>query len=255
MPEETLYGVHPVLAALEGQRRRLTRVLLDVQRQGATARRIVTLAEQQGIPVQRVDSAVLQRLVGHRQHQGVMAYAVAADARRFEEMLAGWRNTQGPQTILLLDQVTDAGNFAALIRSADAFGVEVIVTPQHHSVTLTPAVAKRSAGAVERVTLVQVINLARALADLKQAGFWVYGADMLAATPVAQVTWPERVALVLGSEGHGLRRLVRASCDLLVGVPMRPGVDSLNVAVAGAIILAYIWEGRRVSMPALAGGR
>jgi 23S rRNA (guanosine2251-2'-O)-methyltransferase len=143
--------------------------------------------------------------------------------------------------MVLLDEVTDAGNFAALLRSADAFGVHSVIVPRHRSVALTAMVAKRSAGAVDRVSVVQVVNVVRALDELKRAGFWVYGADMRAATPIARVAWPERLVLVLGSEERGIRRLVREYCDMLVGIPMRQGVDSLNVAVAGAIILAYIW--------------
>jgi 23S rRNA (guanosine2251-2'-O)-methyltransferase len=241
---ETLYGVHPILAALEGKRRRITKVMLDGRRLGATGQRIMALAAQRGIPVELVDGAHLSRLAGHGRHQGVLAFAAAPGLQTFEEVFAGLQSARGPQTVLLLDQVTDTGNFAALIRVADAFGVERIIVPRHHSVTLTPVVAKRSAGAVDRVHVVQVVNVARTLAELKQAGFWVYGADMAAALPVSRITWPERVVLVLGSEEHGLRRLVRESCDALVHIPMRPGVDSLNVAVAGAIILAYVWNGR-----------
>jgi 23S rRNA (guanosine2251-2'-O)-methyltransferase len=242
--EAKLYGVHPVLAALEGQRRRLTKVVLDGRRQGPAMQRIVTLAAQLGIPVEVVDGQQLYRIVGHGHHQGVVAFAAAPGSQAFVDVLASLRNTQESHTILLLDQVTDAGNFAALIRSADAFGVAVIIVPRHHSVALTPAVAKRSAGAVDRVAVVQVVNVVRTLTELKHAGFWVYGADMQATIAVTQVTWPERVVLVLGSEGHGLRRLVRESCDVLVRIPMRSGVDSLNVTVAGSIILASIWNRR-----------
>ena len=242
--EEKLYGVHPVLAALEGQRRRITKLVLDERRQGVEAQHIAALARQQGIPLEFVDGTRLHRLVGHGHHQGVVAFTAMPDAVTFDAVLAALRATRDPQTIVLLDQVTDTGNFAALLRSADAFGVEIVIVPRHHSVTLTPAVAKRSAGASDRVQVVQVVNAARALAALKDVGFWVYGADMQAATPVAHVTWPERVVLALGAEDHGLRRLVRESCDTLVRVPMRPGVNSLNVAVAGAIILAYRWQGQ-----------
>jgi 23S rRNA (guanosine2251-2'-O)-methyltransferase len=233
-----------VLAALEGQRRRIIKLVLDERRQGREAQHIAALARQQGIPIELVDGTQLHRLVGHRHHQGVVAFAARPGAVAFDAVLASLRATRDPQTIVLLDQVTDTGNFAALLRAADAFGVEVILVPRHHSVALTPAVAKRSAGASDRVQVVQVVNVARTLAALKEVGFWAYGADMRAATPVACVTWPERVVLALGAEDHGLRRLVRESCDTLVRVPMRPGVNSLNVAVAGAIILAYRWHGQ-----------
>jgi 23S rRNA (guanosine2251-2'-O)-methyltransferase len=242
MSLEKLYGVHAVLAALEGQRQRVCKVWLDQQRHGPAAERIVTLAGQRGIPVETVTSGQLQRVLGHRQHQGVVALAAPLDYQTFADVLARLAGAGDPQTILLLDGVTDVGNFAALMRSAVAFGVEVILLPRHRSVTLTSTVAKRSAGAVDRLAIVQVVNVVRALDDLKGAGFWVYGADMRADTSVARITWPERLVLVLGAEGHGMRRLVRERCDGLIRVPMRSGVDSLNVAVAGAIILAYRWE-------------
>jgi 23S rRNA (guanosine2251-2'-O)-methyltransferase len=202
----------------------------------------VTLAAQRGIPVETVAGAQLQRILGHRQHQGVVALAVPLDYQTFASVLVQLAATREPQTVLLLDGVTDVGNFAALMRSAVAFGVEVLILPRHRSVPLTATVAKRSAGAVERLALVQVVNVVRAIDELKGAGFWVYGADIRADSPVAQIRWPERLVLVLGAEGHGMRRLVRERCDGLVRVPMQSGVDSLNVAVAGAIILAYRWE-------------
>jgi 23S rRNA (guanosine2251-2'-O)-methyltransferase len=145
---------------------------------------------------------------------------------------------------VLLDGVTDVGNFAALLRSAVAFGVQVVILPQHRSVALTPTVAKRSAGAVDQLMVAEAGNVVRALDALKRLGFWVYGADMAADMAVGRMTWPERTVLVLGGEDRGIRRLVREHCDGLVFVPMCRGADSLNVAVAGSILLAYIWDQR-----------
>jgi 23S rRNA (guanosine2251-2'-O)-methyltransferase len=203
---------------------------------------IVSRAAQRGIAVEMVTSAHLQHLLGHSHHQGVVAFVEPLGFHPYADVMAALSSGRRPCTIVLLDEVTDAGNFAALLRSAVAFGVEIILLPRHRSVTLTPTVAKRSAGAVECVSIVQMANVARTLDDLKQVGFWVYGADVRATTPVSQVAWPDRLVLVLGAEGRGMRRLVREHCDTLVHVPMRPGLDSLNVAVAGAIILAYRWD-------------
>jgi 23S rRNA (guanosine2251-2'-O)-methyltransferase len=242
MHAEKLYGLHAVTAALEGRRRRIDKVLVDSQRRDMAIQEIVSRAAQRGIAVEMVTSAHLQHLLGHSHHQGVVAFVEPLGFYPYADVMAALSSGQRPYTILLLDEVTDAGNFAALLRSAVAFGVEIILLPRHRSVTLTPTVAKRSAGAVECVSIVQVANVARTLDDLKQAGFWVYGADVRATTPVSQVAWPDRLVLVLGAEGRGMRRLVREHCDTLVHVPMRPGLDSLNVAVAGAIILAYRWD-------------
>jgi 23S rRNA (guanosine2251-2'-O)-methyltransferase len=242
MHKEKLYGLHAVTAALEGRRRRIDKVFVDSQRRDMAIQEIVSRAAQRGISVEMVTSAHLQHLLGHSHHQGVVAFVEPLGLYTYSDVMASLSSGQRPCTIVLLDEVTDAGNFAALLRSAVAFGVEVILLPRHRSVTLTPTVAKRSAGAVECVSIVQVANVARTLDDLKGEGFWVYGADMRATTPVSQVEWPDRLVLVLGAEGRGMRRIVREHCDALVHVPMRSGLDSLNVAVAGAIILAYIWD-------------
>jgi 23S rRNA (guanosine2251-2'-O)-methyltransferase len=143
--------------------------------------------------------------------------------------------------MLVLDGVTDVGNFATLVRSAVAFGVTAIVVPRHGSVALTPTVAKLAAGAIEHVAVTEVVNVVRAIERLRTKGFWIYGSDAQSGIPVAQVVWAERLAIIVGSEGRGMRRLVRENCDVYVRIPMRPGVDSLNVAVAGAIVLAYSW--------------
>jgi 23S rRNA (guanosine2251-2'-O)-methyltransferase len=253
MAAETLYGIHPVLEALQGGQRYIWKVLVSTHRQGAEIQRILALAAREGIPIETVERAHLNRMLGHDIHQGIAALVQPLGYQSFAQVEQRLATTPGPQTVLVLDGVTDTGNFAALIRSAVAFGVETILLPRHNSVPLTSAVAKRSAGAIEQVTLVQAVNLVRALKTLKQNGFWIYGADAHAAMSVAHVQWPERLALVLGAEGRGIRRLVREGCDVLVRIPMRPGVNSLNVAVAGAIILAYNWERRAVISPSTPG--
>jgi 23S rRNA (guanosine2251-2'-O)-methyltransferase len=249
MSHEKLYGIHPVLEALEGQRRRIHKVLLDARRHDPEVQCIATLATQRGIPVETMHSADLRRLLGHSHHQGVVALVAPLLPESFADVLSRLEAASGWQTVVVLDEVTDVGNFAALIRSAVAFGVEALCLPRHRSVSLNPTVAKRSAGALERLSVVEVANVVHALKELKGAGFWVYGADAAAATAVGQVVWPERVVLVVGSEERGLRRLVRECCDALVRIPMRAGVDSLNVAVAGAIILASIWGQRTEILP------
>lgn len=242
MTDDKLYGVHPVLEALQEERRHIRQVLISTQRPGAEVQRIIALAERRGIPVVTVERPQLHQLLGHSAHQGVVALTEPHVYQPWTAVIAHITTMPGPHTLLCLDSVTDVGNFAALIRSAVAFGVHAIILPRHDAVPLTPAVAKHSAGAIERISIVRVVNLVRALDELKQHGFWVYGADMQADLTVAQMAWPERVVLVLGAESGGLRRLVRERCDSLVRIPMHPGTNSLNVATAGAIILAYRWD-------------
>ena len=244
MAEETLYGVHAVVGALKNKQRHVLKILIDERRRGGAVQQVMTLAQQRDVILETVDRTQLNRALGHTRHQGVAAFVEPLEHGSFGQLDARIEDAGDPQTLLILDGVTDVGNFASLIRSAVAFGVDTIVIPRHRSVALTSAVAKRSAGAIERVSVVQVVNVANTLEELKQQGFWVYGTDSKAELRVAQVQWPERLAIVLGAEGSGMRRLVRERCDVLARIPMRPGSDSLNVAVAGAIVLAYAWEQR-----------
>ena len=244
MGEEMLYGVHAVVGALRNKQRRVSRVLVDERRRDAPARQIATLTGQRGISVETVSRAELNRTLGHSRHQGVAAVVESLEYGSVGDMREGIETATRSQTILVLDSVTDVGNFASLVRSAAAFGVDTIVMPRHRSVPLTSAVAKRSSGGIEQVSVVRVTNLAKTLDELKEQGFWIYGTAMQADRQIGEVEWPKRVAIVLGAEGSGMRRLVRERCDVLVRIPMRAGSDSLNVAVAGAIVLAYAWEQR-----------
>jgi len=238
---EYVYGIHPVLELLQAGRRGVETILLVTKRQHRRIQQIEALAARRHIPVTSVDAAELRRVLGHDQHQNVAALVAPLVYRPFADLTALLQQHPGPHTLLALDGVTDVGNFATLIRSAVAFGVEAILLPKHHSVGLTPVVAKRSAGAAERVVFVQVGNLVRALEALQQLGCWLYGADAQGGTAIAAVAWPERSVLVMGAEGRGIRRLIRERCDQVVRIPMREGTNSLNVAVAGSIILSHIW--------------
>jgi 23S rRNA (guanosine2251-2'-O)-methyltransferase len=244
MPAEKLYGIHAVLEALQSEQRGVEKVLIDERRRGQRVQDLVALAQRRSVPVALVKASDLQQWLGHDRHQGVAALVYALAYHTLESVCTSLARTTEAQTLLVLDGVTDVGNFATLVRSAVAFGVEAIIVPRHRSVGLSPMVAKRSAGALEHIAVVQVGNIVRALMLLKQAGCWVYGADARAGTEVLRVAWPQRSVVVLGSEGRGLRRLVREQCDEIVSIPMRPGVDSVNVAVAGSIIVASIWAQR-----------
>jgi 23S rRNA (guanosine2251-2'-O)-methyltransferase len=244
MAAETVYGIHPVLEVLRTGRRRVEKILLAPRQQGAGGRRIADLATQQAVPLAYVAPDELRRLLGHDQHQGVVALVEPLRYGLLADVLGMLEQQAGPHTFLLLDGITDVGNFATLVRSAVAFGVAAILLPRHHSVGLTPVVAKRSAGSIERLAVVQAGNVVQTLKALKRLGCWVYGADARASTSVAQVVWPERIVLVVGAEGRGMRRLVREQCDHLVRIPMQAQVDSLNAAVAGSILLSAIWAQR-----------
>ncbi len=242
---ETLYGRHAVLEALRAGRRRLWRAFVaeGVQIRG-TIQEIVETAQQRHVPVQRVRRRELDRL-GPVNHQGVALEASPYPYVPLEDILEQIQARQEPPFLLLLDHVQDPQNLGTLLRTAEAVGVHGIVIPKRRAAGITPAVSNASAGAVEHLQIAQVANLAQTIAELQEAGIWVAGLERAeGAIPydTADLTGP--LALVVGSEGEGLSRLIRKRCDWLVMLPMRGRVTSLNAAVAGSIVLYAAWRAR-----------
>ena len=235
-----LYGIHPVLAALANPRRRALRVLMTADAEASLGARLEVLGQSHpgGLPAPEiVGRDILDRsLPRGAVHQGVAAQVQGLDDTDIEDIC---RATEGLDNarVVVLDQVTDPHNVGAVIRSAAGFGVAAVVVPERNSPGDGGVLAKSASGALERVPLVRVVNLARALSRLKQAGFWCVGLDGDAQTPINEADLSGRVALVLGAEGEGLRRLTREHCDLMVRIPLNKGVESLNVSNAAAIAL------------------
>jgi 23S rRNA (guanosine2251-2'-O)-methyltransferase len=209
--------------------------------------RIVDLAKAAGVPLERHPRGALDRWAGARRHQGVVAWAEEVRFMELEELLA---SDPPPGLLLVLDQVTDAGNLAAALRSAAAFGVEGVVLPERGSAGVGEAVSQRSAGAVEHLRIARTVNLAEGLRRMKEAGIWTIGLEASAPPLWQAFDLTRRVALVLGAEGKGLRRLTRERCDLLAGIPMAGVIGSLNVSVACGVALYEVVRQRHQ-----AGGR
>jgi len=235
-----LYGIHPVLAALANPRRRAVRVLMTVDAESSLGARLDVLAQSHpsGLPKPEIltRESIDRILPRGAVHQGVAAQVQGLDDTDIEDIC---RATDGQDStrVMVLDQVTDPHNVGAVIRSAAAFGAAAVVLPERNSPGDSGVLAKAASGAVERVPLVRVVNLARALARLKQAGYWCVGLDADAQTPINEADLSGKVALVLGAEGEGLRRLTREHCDLMVRIPINKGLESLNVSNAAAIAL------------------
>jgi 23S rRNA (guanosine2251-2'-O)-methyltransferase len=207
---------------------------------------IMHLAQEAGIPVAVVERRVLDMRSAGGVHQGVMASAEPFVYATMDEILR--RAGNEPLLVLALDSVQDPQNLGTLLRAAEAVGVHGVLLPEHRAAQVTPVVEKASAGAARLVPVIQVTNLVRALNDMKAAGAWVVGVenDPSASTyDRADLTGP--IVLVLGSEGRGLGRLVRETCDRFVRLPMRGKVSSLNVAVAGSIVLYEVLRQRKLT--------
>ena len=234
-----IFGINPVLEALGGGH--VTRVRI-ADRDDRRVAEVVRLAGLAGVRVERVPLEVLDHACGGRRHQGVVAEMRAAQALGVVDLLTA---TEGPALLVVLDGVEDPHNVGAIVRSVDAAGAGGVIRQARHAAPLAGGAAKASAGAAAGVKVATVVNVARALEELKAAGVWAVGLAGDAGTPYDEVDLTLPTAIVVGAEGTGLRRLVRERCDWLVSIPMRGHVESLNVSVAAGIVLFEAVRQRR----------
>jgi 23S rRNA (guanosine2251-2'-O)-methyltransferase len=226
-----IYGMNPVLEALRAGRVRSIRV---AARHDSRLDNLLHAAEERGITITRVAPGELDRAARGAAHQGVVADVLAAKAVGVEDLIVG---ANGVPLIVVLDQIEDPHNVGAILRTVDAAGADGVVRQSRHAARLEGAAAKASAGAVAHVQIAEVVNIARALDALKDAGVWTVGLAGDAAKRYDEIDFTLPTALVVGAEGTGLRRLVRDRCDWLVAIPMCGHVGSLNVSVATGIAL------------------
>ncbi len=233
-----LYGLHPVAAALANPHRRLRRLLVTAEAEAALT---ASTPQPWPLPPERVERARIDGAVGRDAvHQGVAVLADPLSPPSLAQVL------ERPGLLLVLDQVSDPRNVGAILRSSAAFGIAGVVTQDRHAPEETGALAKAASGALETMPMLRAVNLARTLVALKAAGLWIVGLAA-GASPLQGAAFGERrVALVLGAEGEGLRRLTRESCDELAGLAMPGGMESLNVATAAAIALYELTGSRAV---------
>ena len=238
-----LYRRNTVLEALRGRRRELHRLWLQ---QGArSVDEIISAAKARRIPVESIDKGSLSKMVGDGSHQGVVLEAGPYRYSTLDEILTLAGEREERPFLLMLDLLHGPQNIGALLRAAEACGVHGIVLQDRRAPDITPQVVIHSAGAAEHLLIAQVTNLVKAMNQLKEADIWMVGLEMdESAQPLGQIDLDMALALVVGHEGAGLRRLVRQNCDFLLRLPMRGHVDSLNAATAGAIALYAAWQAR-----------
>jgi 23S rRNA (guanosine2251-2'-O)-methyltransferase len=205
------------------------------------------LAEQQGLSIRDVSPRELEQLVPGHHTQGVAAQIERHQVSSLEELLTGAASSGQPSFLLFLDQIQDPQNLGSLLRTAEAAGVQGVILPDRGSAPISGVVAKASAGALSHLPVVEVVNLARAIRQVREAGLWVVGLEDSASQPLFNVDLTVPLALVVGSEGSGLRRLTRELCDLRVSLPMLGTIESLNAAVAGSIAMYEVVRQRTQS--------
>ena len=224
-------GVNPVREQLRRDAGAIRRIMV-AHGVGAGAAEVAGEAKRAGIEVVRETAHRLRELAGSVSHQGVVALVRPFRYHDWYELLA-----RRPGCLLVGDQITDPRNLGALIRSAEAAGVGGMIVPRDRSAAVSAVAAKAAAGATSSLPVACVVNLARALGELKDAGYWVVGLDGEASQSLFDFSFPNQCAIVVGAEGRGLRPLVRSKCDHLLSIPMLGHVDSLNVSVAAAVAL------------------
>lgn len=233
--EGLIVGRNAVMQALESDRTIDSVTVAEGQR-GGQAAKIIEICREKRIPVKYADSRKLDKLCGGAAHQGVAAFAAAHDYAELDDIFNLAQSRGESPFIVICDGLEDPHNLGAILRTAEAAGVHGVIIPKRNSVTLNYTVAKTSAGAIEYVPVVKVTNIAGTIDTLKGRGVWVFGADM-EGTPWTELDFTGSAALVIGSEGRGLSKLVREKCDFIASLPMKGKINSLNASVAAGIMM------------------
>jgi 23S rRNA (guanosine2251-2'-O)-methyltransferase len=248
---EVLYGLHPVEEAVKAGRRRFDHVLVAREREDARLEQLVTLCRENGLRVRQESREQLTQLAQTPAHQGVVALVHPQEFLSIEDLFAPPQpkpeQPAAARLLLALDGVEDPQNLGALLRVADGAGVDGVVLTERRSAPLSPVAVKASAGATEHLRIARVVNLVRALEELKRQNLWIIGLDERGSSDYDQFDLTGNCVLVLGREGAGLHDLVRRTCDHLLRIPMMGGVSSLNVSAAGAVVLYEASRQRRLA--------
>lgn len=246
---EILYGHHPVNEALKVGMRTVAEIWLVRGKSSPRLEKIAATALAGDIPLKRATPARLSALAGSERHQGVCARVSNFPYAALDAVVKGVMPNRAYPVCLLLDSIQDPHNLGALIRTAYCAGIDGVVIPKDRSAAATPAVSKISAGALEHTRLVRATNLVEVMATLKARGLWVAGLDRGAGDTLFSMDFNVPLAIVVGSEEKGLRPRVKKHCDMLIRIPQKGGVDSLNASVAGGIVMYEVFRQRQAFKP------
>ena len=241
---EKIYGRKPVLEAIRSGQRAISRVYLLQGSRDSVLDQVEMHAKARSIPISLETRHRMDTLAAQENHQGVIAVVDDFKYADLQDVLDTARDKNQPVFVLLLDEIEDPHNLGAIIRSADAAGVHGVVIPKNRAAEVNATVLKSSAGASEHVTTVRVANINDTIKKLKEAGVWVVGTDVEATKYFYEYDYRQPVAIVIGNEGRGLRRLVKENCDELVKIPMAGKMSSLNASVASALLLFEVTRQR-----------
>jgi 23S rRNA (guanosine2251-2'-O)-methyltransferase len=243
-----LVGRKPIVEALKAGSA-IEQIILLQGVHGEAIDEICTLAEQSHIGIKEVDRREFQSLSADAPAQGVVALLPARSTADLHSIIEQIRTRNQTGFLLIGDQIEDPQNLGALVRTAECAGAHGVIIPRHHAAPVTPAVVKASAGATEHIPIAQVTNIVSAIEELKQEGFWVVGLSMEGERFYDEVDYTSPIAVVVGNEGRGIRRLVKEHCDHLVRIPLLGRIESLNASVAGALVMYEAVRQRKQGKP------
>ena len=241
LSEDRLEGKNPILEALKAgrtiQKLWVQKPVVGSGRLDPTISKIINESRKTGAIVIELEKRALDQMSQTHGHQGVIAQVAMHDYAEIDTMMEIAKEKNESPFLIILDELKDSYNLGSILRIADAAGAHGVIIPKHRSVGLDATVAKASAGAMEYVPVAKVVNLTQTIEELKEKGFWIVGADQEGTSPYDKIDYKGSLAIVIGSEGEGIGRLVKKNCDFLVTIPMRGQVNSLNAAVATGIIV------------------
>lgn len=244
MSSVRLFGIHPVNAALRNPSSQIRLIRVSTQAGNPRLEGLVTAARKAGVKVQSVSRSELDRLAEGVRHQGVMAEVEPGNLLGEADLPGRLELLDDPALILVLDHIEDPHNLGACLRTAEAAGVDLVILPKDRAADLTPVARRAATGAAETLPICQVPNLARAMRAVQEAGIWITGTDSEVEQSIHDLDLGGRVAIVMGNEGEGMRRLTREHCDFLARIPMAGTTQSLNVSVATGICLFEVLRQR-----------
>lgn len=243
MNEEYIIGKNPVLEILRSGRS-VNKIWVAEGSLKGPMNQIIGMAKEAKIQVQFVPKKKLDQVAEGESHQGVIAFAAAYDYVEVEDILKKAEEKGEPAFLLILDEIEDPHNLGSILRTADVVGAHGVIIPKRRAVGLTSTVAKSSAGAMEYVPVARVTNIVRTMEELKEKGIWMVGTDALGEQDFRQAKYDMPIGLIIGSEGKGMSRLVKETCDFTVRLPMVGHVTSLNASVAGALLMFEVFRQR-----------
>lgn len=240
---QMILGKNPIIEAIESERS-IHKIYIAEGLNKNVTQKLLDLAKQKGIVTQFVPKKKLDQMAEGNQHQGMIASVAAYDYIDLNDLLKKSKENNNFPFLVMLDEIEDPHNLGSILRTADVVGVDGIIIPKRRSVGLTATVAKTSTGAVEYIPVARVTNLAQTIDQLKKEGYWVIGTDASAEKMYTEVDFQIPVCLVIGSEGKGISRLIREKCDLMIKMPMKGHINSLNASVAAALVMYEVYRQR-----------